>query len=213
MWILYSVSGLLASNFLVNKLCELYNKLYPTKYKTFEDIPENDKYDIICYRIKLEDNSIITRANLGIEDIEEIEESNKIEYITIEYMFNGRLMKYITRKQDIRFPIYSFKIEPTRFPYYPESIFLNDVNITNYITPYLGPLCNFYRDREEPIKLKDILCDHPNFENFNLEEGLLIMISNDTPLNGKKCILKKLPCDLIWKRHAAVDPKDDDKLE
>ena len=213
MWILYSVSGLLASNFLVNKLYELYNKLYPTKYKTFEDIPENDTYDIICYRIKLEDNSIITRANLGIEDIEEIEESNKIEYITIEYMFNGRLMKYITRKQDIRFPIYSFKIEPTRFPYYPESIFLNDVNITNYITPYLGPLCNFYRDREEPIKLKDILCDHPNFENFNLEEGLLIMISNDTPLNGKKCILKKLPCDLIWKRHAAVDPKDDDKLE
>ena len=46
MWILYSVSGLLASNFLINKLRDLYNKLYPTKYKTFEDIPKNDTLSV-----------------------------------------------------------------------------------------------------------------------------------------------------------------------
>ena len=51
-----------------------------------------------------------------------------------------------------------------------------------------------------------------NFEKFNFEDGVLIMISNDTPISGKKCIVRKLPCSLIWKRHAAVDPKDDDKL-
>jgi hypothetical protein len=213
MWILYSISGLFASSFLVNKIYTIYNKFYPTKYKTFEDIPLFDTYDIICYRIKLEDNSETVRTELGIEEIEEIEESCKIDYITIEYMFNGQFMKYITRKQDIRFPIYPFKVEPTRFPYYPEAVFLNEVNITNYVIPYLGPLCNFYRDREEPIKLKDILTDHPNFKDFDLENGILIMISNDTPLDGKKCIIKKLPCELIWKRHAAVDPKDDYKLE
>jgi hypothetical protein len=212
MWILYSLTGIFATGVLVNKLYDLYDKFYPTKYKTFEDVPTRDSYDIICYRIKLEDSSVITKIELGIEDIEEIEEDCKIDYITIEYMFNGQLMKYITRRQDIRFPIYPFKVEQPRFPYYPESVFLNEVNITNYITPYLGPLCNFYRDREEPIKLKDVLSEHPDFEKFNLEEGLLIMISNDTPLLGKKCIIKKLPADLIWKRHAAVDPRDDYKL-
>jgi hypothetical protein len=213
MWILYSISGFLASSFLINKIFDFYNKFYPTKYKSFEDVPVKDDYNIICYRIRLEDNSEIVKSELGLEDIEEIEESNKINYITIEYMFNGQFMKYITRKQDIRFPIYPFKVEPTRFLYYPESIFLNEVNITNWVTPYLGPLCNFYRDREEPIELKDVLIDHPNFENFDFDDGVLIMISNDTPIKGKKCIIKKLPCGLIWKRHAAVDPCDDDKLE
>ena len=214
MWMLYSLSGLFVTNFLVNKIYSLYDKFYPEKYKTFEDENENenDIYNILCYRISLEDGSEITRTELGMEEIEAIEEDNKINYIIIEYMFNGQFMKYITYKKDIRFPIYQFKIEPTRFPYYPEIVFLNEVNITNYIVPYLGPLCNFYRDREEPVKLKDVLIGHPDFEQFNFEDGLLIMISNNTPLNGKKCMIKKLPCELIWKRHAAVDPKDDDKL-
>ena len=39
------------------------------------------------------------------------------------------------------------------------------------------------------------------------------MISNETPLEGKKCISRDLPCNLIWKRHAAVDPRDDHKLK
>ena len=38
------------------------------------------------------------------------------------------------------------------------------------------------------------------------------MISNETPLRGKKCITRDLPCKLIWKRHAAVDPREEHKL-
>jgi hypothetical protein len=215
MWILYSLSGIFATGMLFDRLRLLYKNLYPTKYKTFEDISEpedDDEYYIICYRIKLEDGSEIVETDLTQDYLKKIEEKTMINYITIEYMFNGQFMKYITYKKDIQFPIYKFKIAPTKYPYYPEIIFLNDVNITNYITPYLGPLCNFYQDREEPIKLKDALRDHPNYENLNFDEGILIMISCDTPINGKKCLIKKLPCNLIWKRHAAVDPKDDDKL-
>ena len=87
MWIFYSVSGLFASSFLLNKIRDLYNKFYPTTYKTFEDVPKIDTYNIICYRIRFSDNSEITRSELGLEDIEEIEENSdlKIEYITIEY--------------------------------------------------------------------------------------------------------------------------------
>jgi hypothetical protein len=197
---------------LVNKLYALYNKFYPEKYKSFEDVLEKDVYELICYRLKLEDNTEIVRTELGIEDIEEIEENNKIRFIIIEYMFNSQFMKYITYKQDIRFPIYPFRVEPTKYLYYPESIFINEIDITSYISPYLGPLCNFYLDREEPVKLKDAIINHPDFDKINFDDGLLIMISNETPLNGKKCIIKKLPCNLIWKRHAAVDPKDEYKL-
>ena len=212
MWILYSLSSFFATSFLVNKLYALYNKFYPEKYKSFEDVLEKDVYELICYRLKLEDKTEIVRTELGIEDIEEIEENNKIRFIIIEYMFNSQFMKYITYKHDIRFPIYPFRIEPTKYLYYPESIFINEIDITSYISPYLGPLCNFYLDREEPVKLKDAIIDHPDFDKINFDDGLLIMISNETPLNGKKCIIKKLPCNLIWKRHAAVDPKDEYKL-
>jgi len=212
MWILYSLSSFFATSFLVNKLYALYNKFYPEKYKSFEDVLEKDVYELICYRLKLEDNTEIVRTELGIEDIEEIEENNKIRFIIIEYMFNSQFMKYITYKQDIRFPIYPFRVEPTKYLYYPESIFINEIDITSYISPYLGPLCNFYLDREEPVKLKDAIINHPDFDKINFDDGLLIMISNETPLNGKKCIIKKLPCNLIWKRHAAVDPKDEYKL-
>ena len=90
---------------------------------------------------------------------------------------------------------------------------LNGVDVTNYLTPYLGPLTNFYNDRASPIKLEDALADHPDFDSFDFNNGSLIMISNETPLNGKKCITKELPCKLVWKRHAAVDPRDEHKLK
>jgi len=215
MWILYAVSGIFATVTVAHRLKLLFDKFYPRKYKTFEDENdlEDDEYDIICYRINLENSQEIVRSELDHDDIEKIEEDNKIISITIEYMFNGQFMKYLTYKKDITFPIYPFKVEPPKFKYYPESIFFNEINVTDYVTPYLGPLCNFYRDREEPISLKDALKNHPQFESFNFEEGMLIMISNDTPILGKKIIIKKCPCNLIWKRHAAVDPRDDYKLE
>ena len=45
------------------------------------------------------------------------------------------------------------------------------------------------------------------------QRSMHTMISNETPLNGKKCITKELPCKLVWKRHAAVDPRDEHKLK
>jgi hypothetical protein len=216
MWALYTIAGLFSSGYLIKRMLNFYtsfNSLNVVKYKSFEDVVENDEYTLICYRIKTDNGREIVESYLDEETIKMIEETDKIIFIIIEYMFNGNLMKYITYKKDIRFPFYNFKIEPPKFLYYPESIFLNDVNITDYVSPYLGPLCNFYNDREEPVVLKDVLVDHPSYKNFNFNEGLIIMISNDTPLNGKKCIIRKLPCGLLWKRHAAVDPKDDYKLE
>ena len=210
---LYTITGLFSSGYLINKILKIYNSFYPVKIKSFEDVvKEEDEYTLICYRIKTDNEKELIETDLDEETIKSIEETDNIIYIIIEYMFNGNLMKYITYKKDIQFPIYRFKVEPTKYLYYPESIFFDEINITDYVTPYLGPLCNFYNDREEQPELKDILADHPRYKDFNFEDGLIIMISNDTPINGKKCFIKKLPYKLNWKRHAAVDPKDDDKL-
>ena len=146
------------------------------------------------------------------EDIQEKDELSKIDHIVIKYMFNGKLMKYITRNLDIQFPIYNFNIEPTAFPYYPDIMFLNNVDVTDYLRPFLGPLCNFYSDREEPVTLRDALIDHPGVENIDFESGTFQIISNKTPLNGRKSFIKELPCCLTWKRHAAVDPRDEAKI-
>jgi hypothetical protein len=193
-------------------LKKAYNYFNP--YKTFEDKYEHDDYNLLCYRIIFEDGSEMLESELTDEEVEEMDiDENKIKYIIIEYMFNGEFMKYITYTKDIRFPIYPFDITPTKYPYYPEVVILNGLDITKYIQPWLGPYCNFYTDREEPIRLEDALMDHPEYSEINFNTGTLLMISNETPLNGRKCITKPLPCKLIWKRHAAVDPRDEHLLE
>jgi len=206
MWILSGFSFL----FIFVKLFKGIKGFFSKKINN--ETEERDEYNLICYKIKLENGPTLLKHELTKEEIDKIEEDDKIEYIIIEYTFNGELMKYITRNKDITFPIYEFNVEPTKFLYYPETIILNDLDVTNYVSPFLGPLCNFYRDRNEPIKLKDTLIEHPDYDKINFEDGKLIMISNETPLNGKKVKISNLPCELIWKRHAAVDPRDDDKL-
>jgi hypothetical protein len=206
MWILSGFSFL----FIFVKLFKGIKGFFSKKINN--ETEERDEYNLICYKIKLENGPTLLKHELTKEEIDKIEEDDKIEYIIIEYTFNGELMKYITRNKDITFPIYEFNVEPTKFLYYPETIILNDLDVTNYVSPFLGPLCNFYRDRNEPIKLKDALIEHPDYDKINFEDGKLIMISNETPLNGKKVKISNLPCELIWKRHAAVDPRDDDKL-
>jgi hypothetical protein len=206
MWILSGFSFL----FIFVKLFKGIKGFFSKKINN--ETEERDEYNLICYKIKLENGPTLLKHELTKEEIDKIEEDDKIEYIIIEYTFNGVLMKYITRNKDITFPIYEFNVEPTKFLYYPETIILNDLDVTNYVSPFLGPLCNFYRDRNEPIKLKDALTEHPDYDKINFEDGKLIMISNETPLNGKKVKISNLPCELIWKRHAAVDPRDDDKL-
>lgn len=210
MWSLYILSVIALFGYYINKL---YRVFYPLKYKSFEDPYEKDEYLLLCYKIKFEDGTTEDHLELTKKEVEDIDKENKIKYITIEYMFNGQLMKYITYDKDITFPLYMFKVEPPKFEYYPEHMILNGVDVTGYLTPYLGPLVNFYNDMTSPIRLEDALADHPEFDSLKVNEGTLILISNETPLNGKKCITKELPCNLIWKRHAAVDPRDEHKLQ
>ena len=184
-------------------------------YKTLDShsaIDDDDEYILLCYVIRYEDGEDEILVETSEEDIKEKDELSKIDHIVIKYMFNGKLMKYITRNLDIEFPIYNFNVEPTLFPYYPDIMFLNNIDVTDYLRPYLGPLCNFYSDREEPVSLKDALMDHPGVESLDFESGTFQIISNKTPLNGRKSFIKELPCSLTWKRHAAVDPRDEAKV-
>lgn len=209
MFALYTFTFIGLLTYVLNKA---YNYLNP--YKTFEDKYEHDEYNLLCYRISFEDGSEIVESELTDEQLSEMEtDENKIKSVVIEYMFNGEFMKYITYTKDIRFPIYPFDIAPTKYQYYPEVVILNGMDITKYIQPWLGPYCNFYIDREEPIKLEDALMDHPDYQDIDFNNGTLLMLSNETPLNGRKCITKPLPCKLLWKRHAAVDPRDEHLLE
>lgn len=210
MWTLYTLTSLGFIGYFLNKI---YRKLYPVVLKSFDDVYEDDEYTLLCFHIKYEDGTNEDVLELSNEEIEKLDSENKIKYIIMDYMFNGQFMKYITYEKDITFPFYVFNVTPPRFPYYPEMIILNNVDVTSYVTPYLGPLCNFYNDRHAPIKLEDALSDHPDFDNFDFSKGTLLMISNNTPINGKKTIARELPCNLIWKRHAAVDPRDEDKLK
>lgn len=200
----------------IGLLTYVFNKTYNyfNPYKTFEDKYDHDEYNLLCYRIFLDDGSEIVKSEITEAQLDDMETDEiKIKCIIIEYMFNGEFMKYLTYTKDIRFPIYPFDIAPTKYPYYPEVVILNGMDITNYIHPWLGPYCNFYVDREEPIKLEDALMDHPDYEDIDFKNGTILMLSNETPLNGRKCITKPLPCNLIWKRHAAVDPRDEHLLE
>jgi hypothetical protein len=210
MFALYTFISVGLLTYVLNKV---YNYFNP--YKTFEDKYIHDEYRLLSYHIIFEDGSEISESELTDEQVEAIdaEAESKIKCIIIEYMFNGEFMKYITYTKDIRFPIYPFDISPTKYPYYPEVVILNGLDITQYVQPWLGPYCNFYIDREEPIKLEDALMDHPDYKNLDFNNGTLLMLSNQTPLSGRKCITKPLPCKLIWKRHAAVDPRDDHLLE
>lgn len=215
MWILYGVSiawllSVLTTKFYVFTDSNNYKKTLENHKSPNVD----DEYVLLCYCIKYLDGEDEVIGETTVEDIEDRNEINEIDYITIKYMFNGKLMKYVTRTLDIQFPIYNFNVEPTTFPYYPDIMFMNDIDVTDYVRPYLGPLCNFYSDREEPTKLEDALKDHPKFEEFNFEEGTFKMISNKTPLNGRKIITKNLPIgSVVWKRHAAVDPRDEHQID
>ena len=209
MWFLFLFTTFAFVGYVLNNIYRLF---YPITMKSFDDRYVEDEYNLLCYRIMFEDGTAINKLDLTSEEIEDIDKENKIKYINIDYMFNGQFMKYITYDKDITFPFYAFKVEPPEFPYYPETVILNGVDVSNYVIPYLGPLQNFYLDRHAPIKLEDALLDFPDYDKLNLNEGKITFISNETPLNGKKCITKELPCVLSWKRHAAVDPRDQEKL-
>tara|TARA_B100001173_G_scaffold309629_1_gene322408 strand:- start:189 stop:860 length:672 start_codon:yes stop_codon:yes gene_type:complete len=211
MWFLYGLSTLWILSVVTQKLSNQFIFNVNSK-KTLEEHKkktEDDEYILLCYVIHYKDGSNEALDETTLKEVEDKNDINEIDYITIKYMFNGKLMKYITRQNDIQFPIYTFNVRPETYQYYPDIMFLNDIDVTDYLRPYLGPLCNFYSDREEPIKLEDTLRDHPNFKDFDFKEGKFQMISNKTPVKGRKSLIKELPCSLVWKRHAAVEPKDE----
>ena len=211
MWFLYAISTLWILSVITQKLTNefMFSVNNKKSLESHKRKDENDEYTLLCYVIEYKDGTNEALSEITVEELEDKNDINDIDYVTIKYMFNGKLMKYITRCNNIEFPIYSFNIEPEVYQYYPEIMLLNNFDVTDYIRPYLGPLCNFYSDREEPIKLEDTLRDHPDFKNFNFEEGTFQIISNKTPVKGRKSFVKELPCSLIWKRHAAVEPKDE----
>lgn len=215
MWFLFGLSTLWILSLLTTKTVKAITEYQTSSPKTMEySAPRvDDEYILLCYVINYEDGTEEVLGETTDEDIEDMDEIKKIDNILIKYMFNGKFMQYVTRTLDIQFPIYSFNVEPETFPYYPDIMFMNDIDVTDYVRPFLGPLCNFYSDREEPVKLTDALKTHPKFKEFNFEEGTFKMISNKTPLNVRKLITKNLPSEsLVWKRHAAVDPRDEHEI-
>jgi len=207
MWPFYTVCSFGFFSYFVYKI---FKKFYHLKIKIFDDIYLDDEYVFLCIKIKFEDGSDkqISEEILQ-EEINELHKKNAIKYTIIEYMFNGKFMKFLSYNRNVAFPIYTSNIIPQTYPYYPETILLNEEDITCYISPFLGPLCNFYLDKGVLMNLEDVLMDHPNINNLDLKNGKLEFISNETPYEGKKHIIKELPCRLIWKRHAAVDPRYD----
>ena len=216
MFFLVLTSLAITSFYSLKYIFRMYNNLYISD-KTFENHntnEEDDEYILICYLINLKDGTEKKYPEeLSLEEIENLDENIGINFIEIHYLFNGIFMKYITRELDLTFPIYSFNVSKTYHKYYPEKIFINGLDVTDYIMPYAGPLCNFYNDRSEPIKIEDCLRNHPEISDIDLNNGYLEFVSNSIEGIGRKLIKKELPCRLIWKRHAAVDPIEERKME
>lgn len=148
------------------------------------------------------------------EWVEPEHEGLMVKFIILEYMYNKQLMKQIIKNRELHFPIYQFPIRRTEFEYYPEQVFLESVDITSYIKPYLGPATNFYMDTDHEHYLKDMLYDHPHFKKIDFSElkDSLWILTCPTKFSNRKLLRKDVNDRLIFKRHAAVDPRLFEKL-
>lgn len=147
------------------------------------------------------------------EWVEPEHEGLMVKFIILEYMYNKQLMKQIIKNRTLNFPIYNFPIRKTEFEYYPEQMFLDGADITNYVKPYLGPAINFYMDTDHEQYLKDILYDHPVFkDNFSKVTDPMWILTCPTKFSDRKLLGKDINKKLIFKRHAAVDPRIFSKL-
>jgi len=214
MWLLLFSTGVACAGYM---LFNFKNLLFSPENKTFDDDDEetyeDDDYTLLCYKIKYNDSTETkVVSELTKTELDEIKNDDNVKYVICEYMFNGRLCKYIFYDKEVTFPIYKFNIQKTDWLYYPEYMWLGFTNITDYLRPFLGPAYNFYMDTEQEHYLKDILEDHPQFKNFDFEKDELTFVTNNTPVSGVKLIRKDPKTRLMFKRHAAVDPRDLDKL-
>lgn len=215
MWLFLFTSGLSILGYILYDLRQKFKMVTDEKLDDSEISytkrvqREVDDYNLICYRIVFKDEykSEEIVSDITKEELAKIHDKNEIRFVIIEFMFNGRLCKQIVYDREIQFPIYNFTIQNTEWEYYPEHIWLGTQNITDYVYPYLGPAYNFYMDTEQKHFLKDILYDHPDFKKFDFENDKLHMITNDTPIDGVKLLIKDASNFLIFKRHASVDPR------
>ncbi len=215
MWFLLFTSGLSVLMYYLYRINKLF--LVDKSLLFTDDIPvqrDQDEYNLICYRVVFDDSKKKEGVFTDItnEELEQIDECDKIRFVIIEYMYNGRLCKQLIYDKKVEFPVYQFTIQNTEWEYYPEYVWFGEKNISDYVRPYLGPAYNFYMDTGQAHFLKDILYDHPDINTFDFENDKLYIITNDTPISGIKLIIKEPNKQLIFKRHAAVDPRDLEKL-
>ena len=215
MWVLFLTSAISTLSYIIFKAYNFLNvdKTIVFDNKYVKSQKDKDEYNLICYRVVFTDKDKEDELFTDItnEDIEDMNKDDEIRFIITEYMFNGRLCKHISYDKKIVFPIYNFTIQNTEWEYYPEYFFLGNINITDYVRPYMGPAYNFYMDTDNLHYLKDILYDHPDIDKFEKlidDNDKLYMITNDTPISGVKLLIKDPTKYIIFKRHASVDPRD-----
>lgn len=175
---------------------KLLKYLFFPKLKSFDnDFKDEDEYTLFCHRIKYEDgNEDIENDEITREDLEVMNEKNKIKYVIIDYMYNNKFMRYITYDMNIEFPIYDVDVNLSENREYIDTILLNNIDITSYVKPFLGPKENFYKDKNIKMKLQDLLEEHPDFDVFDFEVGKLEIFAE----SGKK-IEYELPWTPVWK--------------
>lgn len=181
------------------KLCKY---LFFPKLKSFDDnfsSDDEDDYMFLSYTIKYFDGSKTEISEeLSQEEIEELDSENKIKYIIINYLYNDKLMKYITYSLDIEFPIYETKAFSSNCEII-ESVYLNEKDVTSYVKPFLGPKNNFYIDKNIKINMRDMFEDYPELENLDFLEGTIEIVSS----SGKK-LFYDLPWTPMWKKFSGL---------
>ena len=174
-----------------------------------EPLIEEDNEDEEDSEVEEDEPEMIPNPDYIGEWVEPEHEGLMVKFIILEYMYKKQLMKQIIKNRELTFPIYNFPIRKTEFEYYPEQMFLEGVDITNYVKPYLGPAINFYMDTFHDHYLKDILYDHPLFKDkdFSKLQDPLWILTCPTQFSNRKLLRKDINKKLIFKRHAAVDPR------
>jgi len=205
MFYLFLLSGLLTGVFIYKKVKYLF---YPSlTFEDFDDI-EDDEYYLISFDVNYNNGtkeSFVNEEELNTEFLEELDSKNKIDYVIINYTYNGNFMKYITYDLNVDFPIYDLNIDMTDYEY-PKSFILNNIDLTGYIKPFLGPKYNFYIDKTRIIKLKDILKEYPDLDNLDTDVGIL-----DIYTSKDRKVTIELPWPVNWKpKKEILTGKNDD---
>lgn len=174
----------------------LYKYLYGKTNNRFDDIPiGNDEYLFFCHKIYYKDGQVHTSSELlSEEEVLEMNDKSPISFIITEYMYNKKFMKHISYDTFIPFPFYELDVEPlSKNDNILDKVFINDVEVSSYIKPFLGPKQNFYKDLSNSrIHLEDVLVNFPN--ELVLDHGIMEMFNT----RGER-IVKTLPCGLSWK--------------